>query len=85
MECLVVGHAAEHIVHEEERKELKGLPYLCSLVEYLRVLQTSSLLKALLPHPGLFRAGGGTLADSFLGGPLMCCFDGWVFEIALMQ
>jgi hypothetical protein len=44
-----------------------------------------SLMKALLPHPGLFRAGGDTLADSFLGGPLMCCFDGWLFEIALMQ
>ena len=85
MKCPVGGHAAEHIVHEEEREELKGLPCSCSLVDYLRVLQASSLLKALLLQPGLFRADGDTLADSFLGGPLMCCFDGWVFEIALMQ
>jgi len=65
--------------------DLKSLPYSCSLVDCLRVLRALSLMKALVPYPGLFPANGDTLADSFLGGPLMCCFDGWLFEIALMQ
>jgi hypothetical protein len=38
VKCLVGGHAAEYIVHEEEREELKGLPCSRSLVDYLPVL-----------------------------------------------